>query len=596
MRTGYPVSPVQPARLSPGLPSLGLSLRKWAGRGPVGRGGVRRRRSLTGSRRWRLAAAAAAILGAATACLPLAAAASQQPGAPASHRQTGQQVTSRAAGQHASSRAGAAPAARPTVVSLTFDDGDADQMTAARILHGRGLRGTFYIITGAIGAPGYMTRADLRRLAAAGNEIGGHTVSHLDLTRVPLAEARRQLCGSRAILAGWGYRASSFAYPGGFYSPALAALTGDCGYRSARITDGLLNAGCPGCTVTEGQPPAQPYAIRTPGQVDGAWTLAMLEQLVTRAQRHGGGWLPLVFHHICATAACPPLGVRASLLAQFAAWLASQRQAGVEVRTVGSVIGGAPRPLAAFPPASAHDVVDGSMETQVMSAAVDPSLEKLAGQPGRFVQCWMPAAYGRSTVRWAPTRDARSGRWALRMTITGYASGDAKVVQQFDLGACSLPVQGGRSYLLSSWYQATARTQYSVYWRDAAGRWRYWTSSPFFRPSRGWARAAWQTPALPAGATGLSFGLAMAANGTLTSDSYHFSAAPPDIPAILARWIVAAEALAGTAALGWAAARLARRRRGRRPAAAASSEVAGSSAAAGNARRAAGPPASSSSR
>src|ERR1700743_1426776 len=59
-----------------------------------------------------------------------------------------------------------------TVVSLTFDDGDADQAIAARILAAHQLPGTFYIITGAVGSPGYLTLADIRQLAAQGNEIG----------------------------------------------------------------------------------------------------------------------------------------------------------------------------------------------------------------------------------------------------------------------------------------------------------------------------------------------------------------------------------------------------------------------------------------
>ena len=104
--------------------------------------------------------------------------------------------------------------AHRTVVSFTFDDGDADQMTAARILRSYGMRGTFYIITGAVGTPGYVTLADLHQLAAAGNEIGGHTVSHLELTHVSTAEARRQVCTGRDILTRWGFRVTSFAYPG----------------------------------------------------------------------------------------------------------------------------------------------------------------------------------------------------------------------------------------------------------------------------------------------------------------------------------------------------------------------------------------------
>jgi hypothetical protein len=41
-------------------------------------------------------------------------------------------------------------AAATTVVSLTFDDSNADQMTAATALQNSGLRGTFYAISGSI--------------------------------------------------------------------------------------------------------------------------------------------------------------------------------------------------------------------------------------------------------------------------------------------------------------------------------------------------------------------------------------------------------------------------------------------------------------
>src|SRR6202020_251174 len=75
-----------------------------------------------------------------------------------------------------------------TVVSLTFDDGDADQMAGPWMLDRYRLPATFYIITGAVGTPGYVTRSDLRQLAGDGNEIGGHTVSHLRLTALTTAE------------------------------------------------------------------------------------------------------------------------------------------------------------------------------------------------------------------------------------------------------------------------------------------------------------------------------------------------------------------------------------------------------------------------
>ena len=513
----------------------------------------------TGGRR-RVTAAAASLVTAALVLLPVLPATAAAAGTPA-RSQAGQAPAGAPQASHGQS--GPAPAApagtRPTVVSLTFDDGDADQLTGGRILQAHGLRGTFYIITGAIGTPGYLTLADLHKLAAGGQEIGGHTVSHLDLTQVSPAEARRQVCAGRDILAGWGFRATSFAYPGAFYSPSLEKTVRDCGYSNARIASGLRSSGCPRCRVSETTPPASRYAIRTPGQLDGRWTLAGLQRLVRSVQSSGGGWLPIVFHHICSAGHCPPLSVRASLLAQFARWLVQQRPAGVQVRTVGEVAGGQPRPLVAVPPAAAHGVLNPSLEARDMSAAVDPSLE-LPGVPGSFVRCWTPASYGSNVASWTRTRDARTGRWALRLTVSSYRTGDVKLLQQLDLGGCSLPVTPGRSYQLGNWYQSTIRTQYSVYYRDPAGRWVYWTSSPYFPPSQRWAQASWRTPAVPAGASGLSFGLALAGNGTLTTDGYRFAQAPPGAAQTAARWVLTAEGLAGLAALGWGVSRFLRRR------------------------------------
>ena len=74
--------------------------------------------------------------------------------------------------------------ARPTTVSLTFDDGEVSQFGAGAILAAHGIRGTFYLNTGAIDSreQGAMTWAQVASLAAAGNEIGGHTRDHVHLT------------------------------------------------------------------------------------------------------------------------------------------------------------------------------------------------------------------------------------------------------------------------------------------------------------------------------------------------------------------------------------------------------------------------------
>ena len=457
-----------------------------------------------------------------------------------------------------------------TVVSLTFDDGDADQMAAAQVLHRYRLPATFYIITGAVGTPGYVTRSDLGQLAADGNEIGGHTVSHLRLTALTTAEARRQVCDSRSILARWGYRANSFAYPGGADSPRAEAIVRACGYTSARGVVGLRAPGCPGCALTESIPPPRPLALRTAGEVDSSWTLRDLQRTVTAAEAQGG-WLPLVFHHVCGGSRCGGLAVRTATLDAFARWLAQRQRLGTAVRTVGQVTGGtgaritgaggpvagrAMHPTPHVAPAAPHGIVNPSLESVGSSGAVSASLETTSASPSITPRCWMEGGYGANTTRWQHATDRHAGRWAERLTITSYHSGDAKLLPRFDLGECSLPVRPGRSYTLGTWYQSTARVQYSVYYRTWSGRWAYWTSSPYFQASQGWAQARWAAPPVPAGASGLSFGLALFSKGSLTTDSYSFAATPPDLARRIADWVLLSLlAVAGLAIAGRSARR-----------------------------------------
>jgi peptidoglycan/xylan/chitin deacetylase (PgdA/CDA1 family) len=419
-----------------------------------------------------------------------------------------------------------AAAVTHTVVSFTFDDGDADQMTAARVLHTYGLHGTFYIIAGAVGAPNYVTLPDLHTLAAYGDEIGGHTVSHLELPHITAAEARRQVCDGRDTLIRWGFHhVISFAYPGGVFSPATEAIVRECGFNSARTVAGLHSPGCPRCALAETMPPKDPYALRVAGQVDGTWTLTTLENLVIGLERGGGGWLPLVFHHICATGNCSSLSVRLSLVNAFAKWLAPRQSMGTVVKTVGQVISGPARPAVTAAAAPPHGVINPWLNTLSDSGAVDPTVEA-ASNSVPFPLCWMQADYGQNSVTWRRIRGGHDSPWAMRLTMTSHRSGAAKLIQQFDTGQCSIPVVPGQSYDLATWYKSTATTQFSVYYRIPEGRWLYWTSSPFYRATSRWADATWTTPPLPANGSGLSFGLTLFSRGSLTTDDYSVRATP----------------------------------------------------------------------
>lgn len=405
--------------------------------------------------------------------------------------------------------ANAAIFGRPTIVSLTFDDANANQMTADTILTRYGLKGTFYVNSGYLGAPGYMTRANLDTLASHGQEIGGHSVTHADLPTLPADEVKRQVCNDRAALLGMGFAVRSFAYPFANANPSVEAAVRDCGYNSGRGLGDLRtprDTECSGCPVAATLPPANPYWTDALGQVESSWTLNDLKNSVTRAERVGG-WVQFTFHNVCASGC--EMNVTPRVLEQFAQWLAVRPLLyNTSVRKVGDVVGGAVQPVVAGPmPAPV-----GPGENGVRN----PGMETLNadGSP----MCWMKGGYGSNTATLGLVSPGLTGNVAGQVSVSNYVDGDAKWLPAFDLGGCSPTVTPGHTYSLRQWYTSTGVTQFSVYLRNSSGMWSYWTSSPWFHAAPTTTQAVWTTPEIPAGYTGLSFGLTVFNNGSLVTD------------------------------------------------------------------------------
>jgi peptidoglycan/xylan/chitin deacetylase (PgdA/CDA1 family) len=181
--------------------------------------------------------------------------------------------------------------AATTVVSLTFDDGWANQTTAASALDAHGMKGTFYVNTNAIGTSGRLTWAQLEALDSAGSEVTGHTLDHVDLTMLSSTQAQQQVCVDRANLRARGFVATSFAYPFGAFNSTTKTVVRDCGYSSGRGAFGLHNITSTSDTrpYAERIPPLDPYGIRTPCCIKHASfgnstpTAAALENYVTHA-------------------------------------------------------------------------------------------------------------------------------------------------------------------------------------------------------------------------------------------------------------------------------------------------------------------------
>jgi peptidoglycan/xylan/chitin deacetylase (PgdA/CDA1 family) len=144
-------------------------------------------------------------------------------------------------------------------VALTFDDAFRNvREHALPELARHGFPATVFVVTGHTGGwndwdqKGYggiprlplMDWTELRELAAAGIELGGHGVSHPDLTAIPPEDAREQMRVCRAeIEQRTGRRVRWFAYPYGLASPEVVAIArelfeGACGTELRFTTPG----------------------------------------------------------------------------------------------------------------------------------------------------------------------------------------------------------------------------------------------------------------------------------------------------------------------------------------------------------------------
>lgn len=242
-----------------------------------------------------------------------------------------------------------AAGATNTIVSLTFDDGHATHYAAAMsMMRPRGLVGTFYINSAMVGSSGYyMTWPQIHDIAAAGNEIGGHTLHHTNLNNASAATARTEVCDDRTALIAQGFSpVSSFAYPEAAVNPTAEQIVQECGYTTGRGVGDLYSDG----PYAETIPPQDPYKLRTTEGATTSTTLADLQASVTDAETHGGGWVPLVFHGICDNRCTNENTVTTATFTAFLDWLAPRSANGTVVRTVDQAMSGSSNPPPPPPP------------------------------------------------------------------------------------------------------------------------------------------------------------------------------------------------------------------------------------------------------
>lgn len=126
----------------------------------------------------------------------------------------------------------------PRSFALTFDDGFANVYdTAFPVLQALTMSATVFLIVTResdaapqVRLPSYQGRpmlswGEIREMHRYGIAFGAHTLTHPDLTRLPLAKAATEIRGSKEVLEdALGSPVTSFAYPYGRYSQAVRDL------------------------------------------------------------------------------------------------------------------------------------------------------------------------------------------------------------------------------------------------------------------------------------------------------------------------------------------------------------------------------------
>lgn len=128
-------------------------------------------------------------------------------------------------------------------VVVTFDDGcETDLVLAAPILREHGFNATCYLTVDFLDRPGFLTRAQVRALVAAGIEPGCHSMSHAYLGDLDDAGLRREIVQAKHALEHIsGVAIRSFSCPGGRYDERVLPMARAAGYDTVTTSNAVRN-------------------------------------------------------------------------------------------------------------------------------------------------------------------------------------------------------------------------------------------------------------------------------------------------------------------------------------------------------------------
>jgi peptidoglycan/xylan/chitin deacetylase (PgdA/CDA1 family) len=139
-------------------------------------------------------------------------------------------------------------------IVLTFDDGYRDFLSeAAPVLLHYSFPATLFVVAGRCGETStwgsidrnraLLTVTEVDEVRRLGFTIGGHTMTHANLTALDDAGLERELRDAHAAMQRWDDGFCAFAYPGGQFGPRERAAVRQAGYGCAVIVGGRWGNG-----------------------------------------------------------------------------------------------------------------------------------------------------------------------------------------------------------------------------------------------------------------------------------------------------------------------------------------------------------------
>lgn len=392
-------------------------------------------------------------------------------------------------------------------VAFTFDDGpDTNTPTVVQTLLGLNLKATFFV------SGNKVTQAGIADEIANGFSVQDHGWDHTSFTGASTGtqamtddQIRAQLNQTAAaIIAAGGQAPTLYRPPYGDINAHDDLVARSAGYRivmpwgspSANIVDSRDWTGISSAQIATNV--TQGYTYKNnfyPGIRDGSIVSMHDGEQATTLNTIGALQTIVDYmnaNHLCSTGVIRP-----------------------------DATGGQVPPPAPPEPTTGNLVTNASLESvrQANTPAAEPVCFQQAG-----------ASVTSNTATWSLTSDAHSGSVAENVNVTKWTGGDRKLVltQRQSEASCLAAVTPGRTYSMWVWYKGiwtdsgSGQTKVSIatYYRSSSGSWVYWQSSPLVASTSAWNLAYFTSAPLPAGATAVSFGLAISGVGSLTTDDY----------------------------------------------------------------------------